>query len=107
MASWNHFVVVERFRGGGTIDSCSLSVLKYTPIKTRGDLLRLDLFMALSDAVKLVRGARKAMAIAEREAIAADTVRRVASKPGDPWRLKEELPLPGPAMPEGWDKRTE
>jgi hypothetical protein len=30
-------------------------------------------YMALSDAVKLVRGARKAVTIAEREAIAADT----------------------------------
>jgi hypothetical protein len=51
-------------------------------IKTRGDLLRLDLFMALSNAVKLVRGARHAMTIAEREAIADDVVRRVARKPG-------------------------
>ena len=40
------------------------------PIRTRGDLLRLDLFMALSKAMKVVRGARKAMTIAEREAIA-------------------------------------
>jgi hypothetical protein len=36
--------------------------------------------MALSEAVKLVRGARKAMTTAEREAIAADTVRRLAAK---------------------------
>ena len=81
------------------------------PIKTRGDLLRLDLFMALSSAFKLVRGARRAMTIAERQAIADDAVRRVASKPGDPWRLKEELPLPGPAIghgsPENWQKRPE
>ncbi len=81
------------------------------PIKTRGDLLRLDLFVALSNAVKLVRGARKAMTIAEREAIADDAVRQVASKPGDPWRLNEELPLPGPAIghgsPEGWSKGRE
>ena len=75
------------------------------PIKTRGDLLRLDLFMALSDAVKIVRGARKVTTIAERETIPADTVRRIASKHGDPWRLNEELPPAGPAMPEGWDKR--
>jgi hypothetical protein len=54
------------------------------PIKTRGDLLRLDLFMALSDAVKLVRGTRKAMTIAEREAIADSAVRRIASRSGDP-----------------------
>lgn len=81
------------------------------PIKTRGDLLRLDLFMALSKAVKLVRGARKAMTIAEREAIADDAVRRVASRPGDPWRLNEELPPPGPAIghgpPDGWSKGRE
>ena len=81
------------------------------PIKTRGDLLRLDLFMALSDALKIVRGARKAMTIAEREAIAENTVRRIASKPGDPWRLNEELPLPGPVIghgsPENWHKRPE
>jgi hypothetical protein len=78
------------------------------PTRTRGDLLRLDLFMALSDAVKLVRGARKPMTIMERQAIADDTVRRIASKPNDPWRLKEELPLPGPAIghgsPENWSK---
>ncbi len=78
------------------------------PIKTRGDLLRLDLFMALSDAVKLVRGARKAMTIAEREAIADSAVRRIASRPGDPWRLNEALPLPGPALghgsPDNWSK---
>lgn len=82
------------------------------PIKTRGDLLRLDLFMALSSAFKLVRGgARKAMTIAEREAIADDVVRRVASKPRDPWKLNEELPLPGPAIghgsPDGWSKGRE
>lgn len=81
------------------------------PIKTRGDLLRLDLFMALSDALKIVRGARKAMTIAEREVIAESTVRRIASKPGDPWRLNEVLPLPGPAIghgsPENWHKRPE
>jgi hypothetical protein len=81
------------------------------PVKTRGDLLRLDLFMALSKAVKFVRGAHKAMTIAEREAIADDAVRRVASKPGDPWRLNEELPLRGPAIghgsPENWHKRPE
>jgi hypothetical protein len=81
------------------------------PVKTRGDLLRLDLFMALSKAVKLVRGAHKAMTIAEREAITDDAVRRVASKPGDPWRLNEELQLPGPAIghgsPENWHKRPE
>jgi hypothetical protein len=81
------------------------------PIKTRGDLLRLDLFMALSDAVKLVRGARKAMTIAEREAIADDAVRRLAAKRNDPWRLNEELPSPGLAIghgsPENWHKRPE
>jgi len=81
------------------------------PIKTRGDLLRLDLFMALSKAVKLVRGARMAMTIAEREAIADDAVRRVANKPGDPWKLNEELPPPGPAIghgsPEGWSEGRE
>ena len=78
------------------------------PIKTRGDLLRLELFMALSKAMKLVRGLRKSLTIAEREGIADDAVRRVASKPGDPWRLNEELPLPGPAIghgsPENWHK---
>jgi hypothetical protein len=78
------------------------------PIRTRGDLLALELFMALSEAVKLVRGARKAMTIAEREAIADDAVRRVASKPGDPWRLNEQLPPPSPAIghgsPENWHK---
>jgi hypothetical protein len=81
------------------------------PNRTRGDLLRLDLFMALSDAVKIVRGARKAMTITEREAIAENTLRRIANMPGDPWRLNEELPLPGPAIghgsPENWSKRPE
>jgi hypothetical protein len=81
------------------------------PIKTRGDLLRLDLFMALSKAVKLVRGARQAMTIAEREAIADDAVRRLAAKRDDPWKLNEELPLRGPAIghgsPEGWAKGRE
>jgi hypothetical protein len=73
---------------------------------TRGDPLRVDLFMALFKAVKLVRGARRAMTISEREAIADDAVRRVANRPGDPWRLNEELPPPGPAIGhgslEGW-----
>lgn len=65
----------------------------------------------LSEAVKLVRGARKVMTIAEREAITDDAARRVASKPGDPWRLKEELPPPSSAIghgsPEGWSKGRE
>lgn len=80
-------------------------------IEIRGDVLRLGLFMALSEAVKLVRGARKAMTIAEREAIADDTVRRVASQPGDPWKLNDDLPRPGPAIghgsPDGWTKGRE
>jgi hypothetical protein len=38
-------------------------------------------------------------------------VRRIAAKRGDPWRLNEELPLPGPAIghgsPDGWSKGRE
>jgi hypothetical protein len=81
------------------------------PIKTRGDLLRLDLAMALSKAVKIVRGLRKGLTREEREAVADDTVRRIAARRGDPWRLNEELPLPGPAIghgsPDGWSKGRE
>jgi hypothetical protein len=46
-------------------------------------VFRLDLFMALTDVLKIVGGARKAMTIPEREAIAENTVRRIASKPGN------------------------
>jgi hypothetical protein len=50
-------------------------------------------------------------ACAEREAIADDAVRRVASKRGDPWHLHEELPLPGPAIghgsPQNWSRRPD
>jgi hypothetical protein len=70
-------------------------------------VFRLDLFMALTDVLKIVGGARKAMTIPEREAIAENTVRRIASKPGNPWRLNEELPPPGPAIGHGspeWSK---
>jgi hypothetical protein len=81
------------------------------PIKTRGDLPRLDLSMALPKAVKLVRGARQAMTIAEREAVADDVVRRLAAKRNDPWKLNEELPPRGPAIghgsPEGWGNRRD
>jgi hypothetical protein len=49
--------------------------------------------------------------MAERQATADDTVRRIANKPGDPWRLDEGLPLPGPAVnqgsPENWSKRPD
>jgi hypothetical protein len=74
------------------------------PFKTRGDLLGLHLTMALSRAVKIVRGLRKGLSREEREAVAYDTVRRVAALREDPWGLNEELPPPMPAMPEGWDK---
>ena len=92
-----------------TVDFRSRYVLHgKMPIKTRGDLLRLDLAMALSKAVKIVRGLRKGLTREEREAVADDAVRRVAAQRGDPWRLNEQLPLPGPAIghgsPDGWSK---
>ena len=78
------------------------------PIRTRGDLLRLDLSMALSKAVKIIRGLRQGLTREEQEAVADDAVTRVANKRGDPWRLKEELPPATPAIghgtPEGWCK---
>jgi len=81
------------------------------PIKTRGDLLRLELTFALAKAVKIVRGLRQALTREEREAVADDAVRRLATKPYDPWRLNEALPPPGPAIghgsPEGWAKGRE
>jgi hypothetical protein len=67
--------------------------------------------MTLSKAVKIVRGLRKGLTREERETVADDTVRRIAAQRGDPWRLNEELPLPGPAIghgsPEGWSKGRE
>ena len=54
--------------------------------------------------------AREALTIAERQAIADDTVRRIATSPVS-WRLNEELPFPGPAVgqgsPENWSKRLD
>jgi len=76
------------------------------PLKTRGDLLSLHLAMALSRAVKIVRGLRQGLSREEREAVADDTVRRVANLREYPWGLNEELPLPTPglghALPDGW-----
>jgi hypothetical protein len=62
-------------------------------LRRAGNLLRLDLAMALSKAVKIVRGLRKGLTREQREAVADDTVRRIAAQRGDPWRLNEELPL--------------
>jgi hypothetical protein len=71
-------------------------------------MLRGELAFALAKAVKIVRGLRKGLTREEREAVADDTVRRIAAQRGDPWRLNEELPLSGPAIgngsPEGWAK---
>jgi hypothetical protein len=70
-------------------------------IRTRGDLLRLDLTMALAEAVKIVRGLRRGLTREEREAVADDAVTRVANLRGDPWRLNEDLPPPAPAIGHG------
>ena len=51
--------------------------------------------------MKRVRGARKAMTIAERGTIADSAVRRVASLRSDPWRFNEELPPPCQAIGHG------
>lgn len=80
------------------------------PIRTRGDLLRLDLTTALAKAVKIVRGLRHGLTREEREAVADDAVTRLANRRGDPWRLNEELPTGelmtdlGASTPEGWSK---
>jgi hypothetical protein len=78
------------------------------PFKTRGDVLSLHLTMALARAVKIVRGLRKGLSREEREAVAYDTMKRVAALREDPWGLNEELPpstaAVGHGAPEGWDK---
>jgi hypothetical protein len=89
------------------IDSSSRSVLNGAmPFKTRGDMLSLHLMMALSGAVKIVRGLRKGLSCEEREAVADDTVRRIAALREDPWGLNEELPPStaaiGHGTPDGW-----
>jgi hypothetical protein len=78
------------------------------PVKTRGDILRIEIAYALAKAVKIVRGLRQALTRDEREAVADHVVRQIAAKPYDPWKLNEELPPPGPAIghgtPDNWHK---
>ena len=54
------------------------------PVNTRGDMLSLHLAMALSRAAKILRGLRRGLSREEREAVADDTVRRVANLREDP-----------------------
>ncbi len=80
------------------------------PIKTRGDLLRLALTTALSDAVKIVRGLRTGLTHDEREAFADDAVSRIAALREDPCRLNEDLPPLHAAQPpvmENWMAKPE
>jgi hypothetical protein len=48
------------------------------------------LTFALAKAAKIVRGLRLGLTREEREAIADAAVKRIADKPYDPWKLKEQ-----------------
>jgi hypothetical protein len=78
------------------------------PVKTRADQLRFGLSRRLAKAVKVIRGMRQALTWQERDTIADETVKHMAELPDNPWRLREELPSPTPAVghgtPEVWCK---
>jgi hypothetical protein len=63
-------------------------------MRTRGDMLSFAIAFALRGARKLVRGLREELTEEERYRVADDVVHHLKQH-GDPWRLSEELPLPG------------
>lgn len=62
---------------------------------TRGDILRYWIAFALSRAVKIVRGLRQGLTVAERYAVADHVVAQLKER-GDPWQLDDEA-KPGSA----------
>jgi hypothetical protein len=63
-------------------------------MSTRGDMLSFAIAFALRGARKLVRGLREELTEEERYRVANDVVHQLKQH-GDPWRLSEDLPLPG------------
>jgi hypothetical protein len=62
-------------------------------LRDRGDLLKYALSDALRKAVKIVRGLRAGLPMAEREAVAEAAVADLRKLPDDPWKLAEPLPV--------------